>query len=126
MKHFNAWAIGKNSTKPFLMFSSIMAFLMLIANFSKAQSGCSTCALGYPDNSNLPRSAVVFNENDILRAIDPPSTHCGLTPTSIKLWYNDEHAMTLGIRRVNVKTASGTVSTDYPITAYPGTATCVT
>jgi len=45
---------------------------------------------------------------------------------TIKLWYNDEHALTLGVRRVIVKTSGGTTTTDYPITPTPGTPACVT
>src|SRR5581483_1482627 len=39
--------------------------------------------------------------------------------------YNDEHALTLGVRRVVVKDASGMTSTDYPVAALaadPGSA----
>ena len=42
-------------------------------------------------------------------------------------WYNDEHAMTLGIRQVTIKKPGNIMAvTNYPITTYPGTATCVT
>jgi len=78
------------------------------------------CELGYPDNSNLPRSAVDFNESEVLRAFDPSfSTTCpgeGSSAASIKMWYNDEHAMALGVRRVIIKTSAGSAITDYPIT----------
>ena len=77
------------------------------------------CNLLYPDNSNLPRSAVAFNESSVLRAFDPGPTTCGTSGDVIKLWYNDEHALTLGVRRVIVKTASGITTTDYPITPTP-------
>jgi hypothetical protein len=53
----------------------------------------SECVLGYPDNSNLPRSKTVFNESQVLRAY-------GRTPGEVRLWYNDEHALLLGIRQV--------------------------
>src|SRR5213078_2473876 len=36
---------------------------------------------------------------------------------SIKVWYNDEHALTLGVRRVIVQTKTGTTTTDYPVSA---------
>jgi hypothetical protein len=41
------------------------------------------------------------------------------------LWYNDEHALTLGVRKVIVKTSGGITSTDYPITPSPSSPTCV-
>ena len=89
-------------------------------------NSCITCALGYPDNSNLPKSAVTFSENEVLRAMEPSPNNCGiLEGGTIKLWYNDEHAMTLGVRSVVIKRANGTsYTTNYPITAYGGTPTC--
>src|SRR5439155_14419530 len=35
--------------------------------------------------------------------------------TTIKVWYSDEHALTLGVRRVIVKTLTGSTTTDYPV-----------
>lgn len=90
-----------------------------------ASSGCASCKLGYPDNSNLPRSAVEFSESDVLVAFDPGPSICGAAPEYIKVYYTDEHALTLGVRRVIVKTNSGTTTTDYPITASPSSPTCV-
>ena len=64
----------------------VFALIMLLfPTVSSAQSGCNTCTLNYPDNSNLPRSAVDFNENEVLRAIDPGTTSCGLAPATIKI-----------------------------------------
>jgi hypothetical protein len=67
---------------------------------------------------------VIFNESTVLRAFDP-STNCATPGSTIKLWYNDEHALTLGVRRIIVKTASGTTTTDYPLTVSPATAACM-
>lgn len=39
----------------------------------------------------------------------------GCNPTQIQLFYNDEHALTLGVRQVQVITAGGTTTTNYPI-----------
>src|SRR5262249_11565075 len=41
------------------------------------------------------------------------------------VWYTDEHALSLGVRQVNVVTASGTTTTNYsiaPLTSDPGSA----
>jgi hypothetical protein len=77
---------------------------------------------GYPDATNNPLSSTVFNENDVLRAIRP----AGSWPNGIvQMFYNDEHALTLGVRQVVVKTSSGTTTTDFPVTALatdPGSA----
>src|SRR5207249_7059203 len=81
--------------------------------------------VGYPDNSNPPRSQVIFDESEVLRTYDPGPTACASANASIKRWYNDEHAVTLGVRRVIVKTSAGTTTTDYPITPTPSSATCV-
>ena len=72
------------------------------------------CTLGYPFASSNPRTSVIFNESECLRAFSP--TLAGSNDT-LKIWYNDEHALTLGIRRVIVKTSATTSNvTDYPIT----------
>jgi hypothetical protein len=56
---------------------------------------------------------VDFNESECLRAFSPRIA--GPTDT-LKVWYNDEHALTLGIRRVIVKFSNGITTTDYPLT----------
>ena len=68
---------------------------------------------------------MVFSESEVLRQSDPGPLSCGTQGSTIKLWYNDEHALILGVRRVNVKTASGITTTDYPITPSALTPTCV-
>ena len=85
---------------------------------------CQTCLLGYPDNSNLPRSGVAFSESEVLQTAEL-DTSAGVNHAKIKVWYSDEHALTLGVRRVIVKSASGTKTTDYPITPTPASPTCV-
>jgi hypothetical protein len=77
---------------------------------------------GYPYASSNPLTSTVFNENEVFRAIRPS----GSWPNGVvQMFYDDEHAMTLGVRQVAVKTASGTTTTDYPVTALatdPGSA----
>ena len=87
---------------------------------------CTTCALGYPDNSNLPKSAVTFSENEVLAAMEPSPASCGILDAGfIKVWYSDEHALLLGVKSVVVKRTNGTsYTTNYPITAYSGTPSC--
>src|SRR3989454_2006838 len=111
----------------FIQACSILCMLCASAAMPARQVGAATTTAaattapdvcGYPDGSNLPRSAAIFNESAVLRAFSPVSTTTtargqGLT---IKMWYNDEHALTLGVRRVVVKSSSGTTTTDYPIT----------
>jgi hypothetical protein len=52
------------------------------------------CTLGYPYSSSNPRTSVTFNENEVLRTFGVfgtgPNQH-------LALFYNDEHAMTLGV-----------------------------
>src|SRR6185369_8285620 len=83
------------------------------------------CNTGYPDSSNPPRSLVVFNESTVLKAFDPGPVGCGSPSGTIKLWYSDEHALTLGVRRVIVKSSGGATTTDYPVTPSPTSPTCV-
>src|SRR5204863_5759635 len=79
----------------------------------------------YPFKSTDPRTYVAFNESEVLRAFSPQGTINALPGLTIKVWYNDEHALTLGVRRVIVKTSTGTTTTDYPFSATPTSATCV-
>jgi len=86
-------------------------------------AGTGITACGYPYSSGTPLTGTVFNEVEVLRAIQP----AGAIPMAIvRLFYNDEHALTLGVRNVTVKDTSGTTSTDYPVsplTTNPGTVT---
>src|SRR5438874_2722757 len=70
------------------------------------------CVLGYPFTSTDPRTSVVFNESEVLRAFRPSVARPG---ERLIVFYNDEHALTLGLRRVLVKTSGGTTMTDYPL-----------
>src|SRR5438132_5398746 len=70
------------------------------------------CVLGYPFTSPDPRTSVVFNESEVLRAFRPSVARPG---ARLLVVYNDEHALTLGVRRVLVKTSAGTSMTDYPL-----------
>jgi hypothetical protein len=67
---------------------------------------------GYPRVTSSPLSSVVFNESEVLRAIVPS----GGAPTAVvRVFYNDEHALTLGVRQVVTKGPAGMMTTDYPI-----------
>src|SRR5436190_14485077 len=78
---------------------------------------------GYPYASNNPLTSTVFNESEVLRAIQPS----GSWPNGVvSLFYNDEHAMTLGVRSVVVKTAAGTTTTDYPVSPLAASPSSVT
>jgi hypothetical protein len=77
---------------------------------------------GYPMTSNLPLTSVVFNESEVLRAIEGVG---GAPTATIRVFYSDEHALTLGVRQVAVTTAAGTTMMDYPmsaLTSNPGSA----
>jgi hypothetical protein len=78
---------------------------------------------GYPYASSNPLTSVVFNESEVLRSIQPS----GSWPNGvISLFYNDEHALTLGVRSVVVTTASGSAATDYPVSPLPASPSMVT
>jgi hypothetical protein len=78
---------------------------------------------GYPSASSSPLSSVVFNESDVLRAIQPSG---GAPSAVVRVFYNDEHALTLGVRQVVVKTASGLTTTDYPLSELAASPSSVT
>ncbi len=89
------------------------------------------CTLGYPYGTAPALTSVVFSESeDLVAAAACNASGCGEPVAgpndSVALWYTDEHAMTLGIRRVAIKTTAGTTTTDYsitPLSGNPGTAT---
>src|SRR5205807_1058453 len=73
---------------------------------------CAGCTVSYPYASTNPLTSIAFNESEILRAF---STNLVSTQDTIKAWYNDEHALLLGVRRVIVKTSNGSTTNDYPV-----------
>jgi hypothetical protein len=75
---------------------------------------CPACVLRYPFASANSRTSLDFDESKMLRAYAPKTLGPG---DVLKAWYNDEEAMVLGVRRVVVKTAAGTTTTDYPVSA---------
>ena len=91
--------------------------------YEPAKSDCTSekmtvigpCVLGYPSGSPPALSSVVFNESEVLRtfAAVPGGGSVAGPNDKIAVWYNDEHAITLGVRRVVVKTSAGTTPTDY-------------
>jgi hypothetical protein len=60
---------------------------------------------------------VVFNESEVLRAFRPVGIASAVPGQTIQAFYNDEHALTMGAKRVVVKTSAGTVGTNYTLTA---------
>ncbi len=81
---------------------------------------------GFTYTSGNPRTSIVFNESEVLRAFDPPPGGTATAGQTIKVWYNDEHALTLGVRQVNVKNPGGSIqTTNYavtPLSTNPGSA----
>ena len=82
------------------------------------------CFLGNPQTGQLypygtlpERSAVIFNESETLRALEPRIATLGDT---IRMWYSDEHAMLLGIRAVATRPKGGVIGTpvEYPVTKF--------
>jgi len=60
---------------------------------------------GYPFASANPLTEILFNESTVLGAIVPSG---GYPLASIQLFYNDEHAMTLGVHEVVIDGVSKT------------------
>lgn len=93
-----------------------------VVNCTPGVQGTLITGCGYPSGST-GLASVDFNENEVLRAIQPVG---GAPNGTVRVFYNDEHAMTLGVRSVVVKTASGSTTTDYPVSALmsvPGSVT---
>ena len=90
----------------FVRCGSVLGLVCGMAALVARQAAADAC--GYPYGSG--RTAVVFNESTVLRAFDPVTSQTtvlgqGLT---IKAFYSDEHALTLGATSVSIKTAAGT------------------
>jgi hypothetical protein len=83
------------------------------------------CTPPYPFTSMNSRTNIAFSESEVLRKFGI-SVGANCTPSTIQVFYNDEHALTLGIRQVIVKTSkSSSTTTNYPVTpltANPGSA----
>src|SRR5206468_9834678 len=95
-----------------------LALLTALATSGAVRAhAASSCVIGYPFKSSDPRTDVSFNQSDVLRALSPQQIVNATPGLSIKVWYNDEHALTLGVRRVIVQTKTGTTTTDYPVSA---------
>jgi hypothetical protein len=76
------------------------------------------CVLGYPYVSSNPLTNVAFNEDEVLSAY-------GRSSDEIRVWYTDEHALTLGVRQlfVNNKAPLADVTVNYPIATMAGNMT---
>jgi hypothetical protein len=83
--------------------------------FSYTLPVASVCTLGYPDNSNLPKSGRNFNESEVLAAAQSVGGE-------VRAWYSDEHAMLLGERRIVLITPppTGTIGFDHSFTSMVG------
>ncbi len=68
------------------------------------------CTLQYPFMSQVPSTNVVFNESEVLVAFSPQGSAIVTPGLTLSLWYTDEHAMTLGIREVDVVSSAGTTT----------------
>lgn len=87
---------------------------------TNTSSPCPSCAVQYPYPSSNPRTSLAFSESEVLRGF---STNLVSINDTIKVWYNDEHALVLGMRQIAVKTGSGWTTNNYavsPLTSNPG------
>ena len=80
------------------------------------QTGLQLIDCGYPMMGATGLAAVVFNESTVLEAVVPTG---GEPTATIQVFYNDEHAMTLGVRQVQVKSGAGTTMMDFPVSPLP-------
>src|SRR6266568_2890337 len=103
--------------------SKLVLLALVLLSPLAAWADCPTCAVGYPYASTNALTSVAFNESTVLKAFNTNVT--GITDT-IRAWYSDEHALALGIRRVIVKTSTGSTTNDYPITPQTSNPSSVT
>jgi hypothetical protein len=72
----------------------------------------SSCTLGYPKVTSNPLTNTDFNESEVLSNFGVGPTAIG--PTELRVWYTDEHALTLGVSQVSVKDGPPNVTTVTP------------
>jgi len=93
------------------------------------------CVLAYPFSATsgygnqdpvkgTPHTLTQFLESEYLRAFAPQGVVSAQPGENIQVFFNDEHAMTLGIRQVTVKTSGSTTTSNFGITASPSPAAC--
>ena len=66
-----------------------------------------SCTPPYPFVSENPRTNVAFNESEVLRGFRM-AVDANCIPQTLQMFYNDEHAMTLGVNQVQVASSCGT------------------
>jgi hypothetical protein len=85
------------------------------------------CTPPYPFVSNNTQTNVAFNESTVMKGFRISTSSDGCSPQAIQVFYSDEHALTLGVRQVSVKTSSKvTTITNYAVAKLataPGSAT---
>jgi hypothetical protein len=96
----------------------------MVAGCTPGVTGLHITDCGYPMMGGTMLASVVFNESTVLEGVVPSG---GAPLAIIRVFYSDEHAMTLGVRQVVVKQATGTMTmTDFPVsplTSDPGMVT---
>jgi hypothetical protein len=85
------------------------------AGCTPGQTGLQLTDCGYPTGTT-GLASIAFSESTVLEAVVPSG---GEPTATIAVFYNDEHAMTLGVRQVVVKDANGSTMMDFPISALP-------
>jgi len=90
------------------------------------------CVIGYPTGKAPALSSVPFNESEVLRTfgvvtsggkvVGPAAGANSAVPATLNdkvaLWYNDEHALTLGVRQVVVNGGTSPGTTNYPFSNF--------
>jgi hypothetical protein len=85
------------------------------AGCTPGMTGLQLTDCGYPTGTT-GLASVAFSESTVLEAVVPSG---GEPTASIAVFYNDEHAMTLGVRQVVLKDTNGTTMMDFPVSALP-------
>jgi Putative Flp pilus-assembly TadE/G-like len=110
----NSFDIGARATACAASFGS--SYLIDETNASCTATP-SQCVIGYPYSSSNPRTSEAFSESVVLRGFTAQVNRSGNT---IDVWFNDEHALTLGVRQIVVKTsATKSTTTNYAVSALP-------
>jgi hypothetical protein len=88
----------------------------MVAGCTPGVTGLHITDCGYPMMGGTTLASVVFNESTVLEGVVPSG---GAPLATIRVFYNDEHAMTLGVRQVVVRANGGMTMTDFPVSPLP-------
>jgi hypothetical protein len=83
------------------------------------------CTIAYPFTSSTARTSQPFNESTALTNFEPKGVAVAGVGQTIQAFYTDEHALTLGVSSVTIKSSGGTSTATSTVTSSPASPACM-